>query len=554
VADITVDRLVVLIEAQTRTFEAQLRKLEGQVAGSSRRMSTAFAAFNTQIRQVGSSLGRAFGFGGVGRGPLAAIVALGYAINKTANSFGDLRKEAMDAGIAIDENILGRGEKFNNEWDRALTSIKIKVLGAFGSSSFKDAMKIIDSMFNKPAAGAKVGEATQVSNLAAKGDMMAPSADGIRKFNDLLEMSNRLLTEFEQKQKNIADAATGVNDAVRDFTFSTIDDFNNVGEAAINLGKTIQKNLIDAWLFGGGPFAGLMGTGANPNAVTPGQPTGLIGGAIQSLFGRTFGNTTGGQTGQPAYNYTGDTTGSGAFGGLLSIPGKIGSQLFGGSSQLPAGVTSSGASGPYASMIAEAAAKYNLDPKLLTAMLQQESGLNANATSPAGAMGLAQLMPGTAKDLGVTNPYDPRQSIFGGAQYLSQQTSRFGTQGGLAAYNMGPTAYANSIASGSALPAETQSYLAKILATLGIPMMAGGGFLAAGQPAIVGERGPELFVPSAPGNVMPGGMGGVHITTYGAQVDTQRRNDGGLDVLINKHLKRTLRDSYGIGPKRTGRT
>ena len=103
-ADVTVDRLVVLIEAQTRTFEAQLRKLEGQVAGSSRRMSTSFAAFNTQLRQTSSALGRAFGVGIGGRGPLAAIIALGYAINKTANSFGDLRKEAMDAGIAIDDH------------------------------------------------------------------------------------------------------------------------------------------------------------------------------------------------------------------------------------------------------------------------------------------------------------------------------------------------------------------------------------------------------------------------------------------------------------------
>lgn len=551
-ADVPVDRLIVLVEAQTRTFEAQLRKLEGQVAGSSRRMSASFAAFNTQIRQIGTSLGRAFGFGGVGRGPLAAIVALGYAINKTANSFGDLRKETMDAGIAIDENILGRGEKFNNEWDRALTSIKIKTLAAFGSSSFKDAMKIIDSMFDRPGAGTKVGEATQVSNLAGKSDMMAPSTEGLRKFNDLLEMSNRLLTEFDQKQKNIADAATGVNDAVRDFTFSTIDDFNNIGDAAINLGKTIEKNLLDAFLFGGGPFAGLMGTGANPNAVTPGQPTGLIGSAIQGLFGRTFGNTTGGLTGQPAYNYTGDTTGSGAFTALGSITGKIQSQLFGGTSQSPAPVASGGA---YAGTIAEAAAKYNLDPRLLTAMLQQESGFNEFAISPKGAMGLSQLMPSTAASVGVTDPFDPRQSIFGGAQYLSQQTARFGTQGGIAAYNMGPGAYQNYLAGQQAMPAETASYLAKILAALGIPAMAGGGSLRAGQAAWVGERGPERFIPSVPGNIIPnGGGGGITVNNYGgSQVEAQHGENGRAIIDIDRHLKRTLRDVYKLSPARTGR-
>jgi hypothetical protein len=555
-AEVTVDRLVVLIEAQTRSFEAQLKKIEGQTVASSRRMSAGFAAFNTQLRQTGSAFGRAFGFGGVGRGPLALLVALGYAVNKTANSFGDLRKEAMEAGVAIDENILGRGEKFNNEWDRALTSIKIKILGAFGSSSFKDAMRIIDSMFNKSGQKPLVSEATQVVQRGAKGDMLAPSAEGLQKFNDLLAMSNRLLTEYEQKQSNIKEAATGLTDSFRDFTFSTIDDFNSIGDAAINLGKTIEKNLIDALLFGGGPFAGLMGTGPNPNAVTPGGPSGLIGGAIGGLFGRTFGNTTGGLTGQSGYNYNEGVSGSGAITPIGSITSKIADQIFGSTSQLPGGVTSRGAATPYNDLINEAAGKYSLDPNLLSAMIRQESGFNPSATSTSGAMGLTQLMPGTAHDLGVTNAYDPRQSIFGGAQYLSQQVSQFGTQGGIAAYNMGPKAYSDYLAGQRTMPAETQAYLASILGFLKIPMMAGGGSLGGGQPAIVGERGPELFVPRAPGNVMPmnGGSGSrVTVYSYGAQTEARTNSNGDVEVLVNKHLKRTLRDSYGIGPRRTGR-
>ena len=122
-----------------------------------------------------------------------------------------------------------------------------------------------------------------------------------------------------------------------------------------------------------------------------------------------------------------------------------------------------GANTPYAAEIDAAAAKYNVDPALLRALIRQESNFNANATSPAGARGLTQLMPGTAAALGV-DPSVPAQAIEGGAKYLRQQLDKFGNDPAkaLAAYNAGPGAVQRY---GGVPPyAETQNYVRKVLA------------------------------------------------------------------------------------------
>ncbi len=96
--------------------------------------------------------------------------------------------------------------------------------------------------------------------------------------------------------------------------------------------------------------------------------------------------------------------------------------------------------GPYLSAAKQAAARYSVPQDLFLRLVQQESGWNPRAKSQKGAIGLAQLMPGTASYLGV-NPHDPYENLEGGARYLAEQYRKFGSwRLALAAYNAGPAA------------------------------------------------------------------------------------------------------------------
>jgi soluble lytic murein transglycosylase-like protein len=102
--------------------------------------------------------------------------------------------------------------------------------------------------------------------------------------------------------------------------------------------------------------------------------------------------------------------------------------------------------------IERAAAGQGIDPKLLTAVVWVESGFKPDAVSHAGAIGLAQLMPGTAELLGV-DPYDPEQNLAGGARFLREMIDRFGRVDlALAAYNAGPARVAAEHDGGPGVP------------------------------------------------------------------------------------------------------
>lgn len=119
---------------------------------------------------------------------------------------------------------------------------------------------------------------------------------------------------------------------------------------------------------------------------------------------------------------------------------------------------------PYAALVAAAAVEHGLPEALLHALIRAESNYDPHAVSPKGAAGLMQLMPDTARELGVADVWDPAANIRGGARYLKRLLEMFDQDLSLAvaAYNAGPGAV---IGSGSAIPpfAETQRYVPKVL-------------------------------------------------------------------------------------------
>ena len=177
----------------------------------------------------------------------------------------------------------------------------------------------------------------------------------------------------------------------------------------------------------------------------------------------------------------------------------------------------------YEAWIAKYANMYGVPPELLMRMMAKESSGKPNATSNKGAMGLLQLMPDTAKEVGVTDPYDPEQNIMGGAKYLSKLYKDFGNwKYATAAYNAGPTGI-NRAGDPSNWPSETQNYVNRIkpedfdnpgyktpvglMSRLGVtpalpPGLAGNAGAISQQPAW--QAPPVATAPAAPANVPMG--------------------------------------------------
>ena len=158
----------------------------------------------------------------------------------------------------------------------------------------------------------------------------------------------------------------------------------------------------------------------------------------------------------------------------------------------------------YESDIMAAAEETGVPPNLIAAMMNQESAGNPNAVSPKGASGLMQLMPATAKELGVTDINNPRQNIMAGARYMKQQLEKYNgdTRLALAAYNAGPGA----VDKYNGIPpfAETQNYVTRIMDNYA----AGESYYNAGAAAVkegqqMGNR-PSVSSPDIQGENMRG--------------------------------------------------
>ncbi|MBF0214447.1 MAG: lytic transglycosylase domain-containing protein [Magnetococcales bacterium] len=119
--------------------------------------------------------------------------------------------------------------------------------------------------------------------------------------------------------------------------------------------------------------------------------------------------------------------------------------------------------GNYDQIIQRASDRYGVDADLIRSVIQVESSFNPKAVSPAGAQGMMQLMPGTAAELGVKNPFNAEENIMGGTLYLSRLLDRYdgNVRSALAAYNWGMGNLERQPA--SAMPGETRRYVSRIM-------------------------------------------------------------------------------------------
>lgn len=151
---------------------------------------------------------------------------------------------------------------------------------------------------------------------------------------------------------------------------------------------------------------------------------------------------------------------------------------------------------PYAAHVGEAAARFGVPEDLIWAVMRAESGGNPRAVSPAGAMGLMQIMPATWRELTAqhglgADPFDVRANILAGAAYLRAMFDRYGDLTSmLAAYNAGPRRVDSWRAGTRSLPAETIAYVARIAPALGAPSVPSSARTAAALPD---WRGATLF-------------------------------------------------------------
>jgi hypothetical protein len=223
-------------------------------------------------------------------------------------------------------------------------------------------------------------------------------------------------------------------------------DLSAVADVSARVAEICQR-VASPWSFAS--VLSQVSQGAAADGV-PAQPdTAAPTSAGNSLTSYLFGQRLGGSAAGGASGGT-----YGAASGVSSATGRTAAPA-GWADALPE------AGRPWAGAIDAAATKAGVDPRLLAAITQAESGFNPNALSGAGAVGLTQLMPGTAAGLGV-DPTDPAANLDGGARYIAGQLDTFGRVDlAVAAYNAGPGAVRQ--AGGVPDYPETQAYVRRVL-------------------------------------------------------------------------------------------
>jgi hypothetical protein len=160
----------------------------------------------------------------------------------------------------------------------------------------------------------------------------------------------------------------------------------------------------------------------------------------------------------------------GALRRLVAVPAVLAS-LAGSPQAEEAAPPSSGIQDALCRLIDDAARQHDVPPSFLTRLIFQESSFRPHVTSPAGAQGVAQFMPGTARERGLADPFDPEQAVPKAAHFLAELRKRFGNWGlAAAAYNGGPNRLAGWLAARTAgqsrfLPMETENYVLLITGT-----------------------------------------------------------------------------------------